>query len=134
MNVATAGLLAQILPVGVLLLVLELRGLSIATGSRVSALTYIYQFLSAVLGAISGLLCTFICVSVVWQDKAANLGVSVAVVIMAALLFIAVTQFVGAKFGSDQGLSDAVATLQKEREQRKAARQGRHEASSSLGD
>jgi hypothetical protein len=126
--------LAQVLPVGVLLLVLELRGLSIGTSSRGAARSYIYQFLSAVLGAISGLLSTFICVYTVWQDKAANTGESVAVAILACLLFFAVTQFVGAKFGSDQGLSDAMTTLREERAKRRESSQGRHEASSPRGD
>jgi hypothetical protein len=130
-NVATGGLLAQILPVGVLLLVLELRGLAVGTNTRISARIYVYQFISAALGAMSGLLCTVICVIVVWQDEPASVVKSIAVAALASVLSISVTQFVGAKLGSDQRLSDAMKTLSSERQKRKAAKQGRHEAPSS---
>ena len=133
-SLEAASLLAQVLPVGVFVLILESRrGLRSYDGTNglARALGIAYWVLFIV-GALSGLSATYASVSAVVTNTPMNAVTSILVLSEAGLLYAAVT-FLAASIAYEESGLTAALGRQARRSQirkaaRKAARQGRHEA------
>jgi hypothetical protein len=134
MSVDAAALIAQVLPVGILVLVLESRrGMSgIVQGTsfgRVLALAYWIFFIVASFG---GTTATALCVGAVIEDEPLGPVLGTLVAVLSYLVFLSVSLLMSLVMFNESGVVDASIARDKrmaaKRAARKAARQGRHEA------
>jgi hypothetical protein len=132
-SVEAASLLAQVLPVGVFVLILEsrrgMRGYE-DNNSVARVLKKIYWGLFIV-GALGGLSATFSSVSAVVTNTPLDPVASILVLSEAALLYLAVVILAVTIAYEESGVNAATLRSVRRSQARKAARQGRHEAEDS---
>ncbi|MBM7411330.1 di/tricarboxylate transporter [Clavibacter michiganensis] len=134
MSLDAAALLAQVLPVGVFVLVLESRrGISfISRKTRAGRVLTIAYWLLFTLASLGGINATAFCIGAVVTDSPPSEAMSGIIVVLSYIVFLGLAAFTTLLAFSESGVLEMVAESAQETRVRraalKAARQGRHEA------